>query len=59
LRVIGARGGWRGGQDKGHRAELEEFVRYVTKGGRSPIPPEEMIEVSRASFEIHRRQLKQ
>lgn len=33
---------WRGRQDKGHRAELETFVKIVTQGGPAPIPWEEL-----------------
>ena len=56
LRVVGGRGGWRGVQDKGHKAEMAAFVRYVTEGGESPISLEEMVQVTRTSFKVHRQQ---
>lgn len=37
---------WRGGQDKGHEACVAAFVRALREGGPSPIPPEEIFEVS-------------
>ena len=39
-------------QDKGHEAGVKAFVDAIGKGQISPIPFEEMIEVSRASFDI-------
>jgi predicted dehydrogenase/threonine dehydrogenase-like Zn-dependent dehydrogenase len=51
LRVVGGRGGWRGGQDKGHKAELEAFIRFVL-GGDPPLPLPESIEVTRTSFKV-------
>jgi len=36
-----------GKQDKGHAAALAAFIHAVQKGEPSPIPPEELIEVSR------------
>jgi predicted dehydrogenase len=44
---------WR--QDKGHAAEAAAFVSTVEKGGPPPIPFEELIEVTRTTFEIARR----
>lgn len=44
---------WR--QDKGHAAEAAAFVSAVEKGGPPPIPFEELIEVTRTTFEIARR----
>ena len=34
-------------QDKGHEALAAAFVRSVRQGGAAPIPPEEILEVSR------------
>ena len=39
---------WR--QDKGHRAEFEAFFKAVSAGGPSPIPLEEMVNVTLATF---------
>lgn len=39
-------------QDKGHDAELLAFVRALQSGGPSPIPFDELVEVTRASFEV-------
>ncbi len=39
-------------QDKGHRACVRAFLRAVELGGPSPIPPEEIFEVSRVAIEI-------
>jgi predicted dehydrogenase len=44
---------WR--QDKGHATEAAAFVSAVVKGGPSPIPFEDLIEVTRTTFEIARR----
>ncbi len=41
---------WR--QDKGQRACTAAFVTAITEGAPSPIPFEELIEVTRASFDI-------
>nr|WP_255763619.1 bi-domain-containing oxidoreductase [Pelomonas sp. P7] len=41
---------WR--QDKGQKACAKAFVDAVTQGGASPIPLEQLIEVSRVSIEI-------
>jgi len=41
---------WR--QDKGHAAEAAAFVSAVEKGGPPPIPFEEIVEVTRATFDI-------
>ncbi|MCB9641620.1 MAG: bi-domain-containing oxidoreductase [Myxococcales bacterium] len=37
-------------QDKGHQAELTAFVEVLQKGGSSPIPFFELVNVTRASF---------
>jgi len=39
---------WR--QDKGHRAEIAAFVAAVAAGGPAPIPFEEIVNATRASF---------
>lgn len=39
-------------QDKGHRAEMRALVAALTSGAPSPTPFDEIIEVTRASFEI-------
>lgn len=41
---------WR--QDKGHRAEMQAFVDAVRTGGESPIPFDDIIDVTRASFRV-------
>jgi predicted dehydrogenase len=41
---------WR--QDKGHRGCVRAFLRAVESGGPSPIPAEEIFEVSRVAIEI-------
>lgn len=41
---------WR--QDKGHTACVQAFLRAVESGGASPIPAEEIFEVSRVAIEI-------
>ena len=41
---------WR--QDKGNAACAQEFVSAVTAGGPSPIPFEELVEVTEASFRV-------
>jgi predicted dehydrogenase/threonine dehydrogenase-like Zn-dependent dehydrogenase len=41
----------RGRQDKGHKQCVKAFVDAVTKGGKTPIPLEEIMEVSRISIE--------
>jgi len=41
---------WR--QDKGHKAEAAEFLKAVEKGLPAPIPFEELVEISRATFAI-------
>ena len=38
-------------QDKGHSAEVDEWLRAIKKGGPAPIPLDELIEVSRWSIE--------
>ena len=37
-------------QDKGHQDELNAFVEALQKGGSSPIPLEQLVNVTRASF---------
>jgi predicted dehydrogenase/threonine dehydrogenase-like Zn-dependent dehydrogenase len=51
--------GWKGfrsdrlwKQDKGHAAEVAAFVTAVETGGPPPIPFDEIVEVTRATFEI-------
>ncbi len=51
--------GWRGfrkmslwRQDKGHRAAVAAFLAAVRDGKPSPIPLEELIEVTRATFQV-------
>jgi predicted dehydrogenase/threonine dehydrogenase-like Zn-dependent dehydrogenase len=51
--------GWKGfrsmrlwKQDKGHAAEMKAFVEAVRKGGASPIPFEEIAEVTRATIDL-------
>lgn len=39
-------------QDKGHRGEWEAFVRAVREGGPAPIPFEELVSTSLATFRI-------
>lgn len=39
-------------QDKGHKAEIQAFMDAVRAGGPSPIPHEELIEVSRVTLEV-------
>jgi len=41
---------WR--QDKGHRAEAAAFIQAVQHGGPAPISFEELVEVTRVSFEV-------
>ena len=51
-----ARGGktrrTRAGQDKGHQREIELTVDAMRRGGCSPVPFEELVEVSEATFAI-------
>ena len=42
-------------QDKGHQAELAAFVWSLRSGGPAPIPFEQLVEVTEASFELQRR----
>src|SRR5262249_20350297 len=51
--------GWRGfkkirlwRQDKGHQAEVQAFIDAIQHGRQSPIPFEELVEVTRVSFEV-------
>ncbi len=37
-------------QDKGHQGELNAFVQALEKGGSSPIPLEQLVNITRASF---------
>lgn len=37
-------------QDKGHKKEIEEFIKAIYSGKESPIPFEELVEVTLASF---------
>ena len=39
-------------QDKGHKAELAAFIHAVQNGDQSPIPFVEILEVTRASFDV-------
>jgi predicted dehydrogenase/threonine dehydrogenase-like Zn-dependent dehydrogenase len=39
-------------QDKGHQAELAKFFESIIQGGASPIPLEELLEVSRATIRL-------
>jgi predicted dehydrogenase len=41
-------------QDKGHGAAFEAFVRSVQTGGPSPVPFDELMEVSRRSIDLAR-----
>ncbi|MDM8529150.1 bi-domain-containing oxidoreductase [Anaerolineales bacterium HSG24] len=52
LQVIGGSGGWQGGQDKGHKAEMSAFINYVRRGGEPPISLDEMVEVTRETLNI-------
>ncbi len=51
----GHRDRWKGRQDKGHRAELEAFVRCVREGLPSPIALEELEAASSATIEAAER----
>jgi hypothetical protein len=39
-------------QDKGHRAELEQTIKAIIQGKPSPIPFEEICEVTATTFQI-------
>ena len=39
-------------QDKGHQAEVASFIDAVRQGQPAPIPVEELLEVTRVSFEV-------
>ena len=41
-------------QDKGHSAEVQKFIEAIKEGKESPIPAEEIFEVTRVSFEIEK-----
>ncbi|MDA9830224.1 bi-domain-containing oxidoreductase [Akkermansiaceae bacterium] len=43
------------GQDKGHLACVESFLKAVQEGEKMPIPPSELLEVSRATIEAASR----
>lgn len=54
--------GWKGfrsdrlwKQDKGHAVEIAAFVTAVEKGGPLPIPFDQIVEVTRTTFEIARK----
>ena len=52
--VFGGKGKFKtSSQDKGHRAELLEFVQAITKGGSWPISAKELLEVSKATIDAH------
>ena len=42
----------RGGQDKGHRAELREFVKAVVSGGPPPIDEAQLLNSSLATIAV-------
>lgn len=42
--------GFRGNQDKGHRAAWQEFIQAISKGGIPPIPYEQLFGGARATF---------
>jgi predicted dehydrogenase len=46
---------WR--QDKGHGAEMQAFVAALQSGGPAPIAFDELVEVTRTSFDVVRRAL--
>ena len=41
-------------QDKGHTAEVQKFIEVIKSGGNTPIPAEEIFEVTKVSFEIEK-----
>ena len=43
---------WSGAQDKGHGAEIAAFVRAVREGGVSPVPFDEAVDATDATFAI-------
>ncbi len=43
---------WSGAQDKGHGAELRAFVAALRAGGASPVPFEESVAATRATFAV-------
>jgi predicted dehydrogenase len=43
---------WKGAQDKGHAAEIAAFVRAVRSGGASPVPFDEAVDATDATFAI-------
>lgn len=43
---------WSGSQDKGHAAEIAAFVRAVTKGEPSPVPFDEAVAATEATFAV-------
>ena len=46
------KGKFLGGQDKGHRAELEAFVQAVKSGGEMPIPFQEIVMTTLTTFKM-------
>ncbi|HUU81178.1 MAG TPA: Gfo/Idh/MocA family oxidoreductase, partial [Acidobacteriota bacterium] len=44
---------WR--QDKGHRAEIKAFLEAVQSGGASPIPFDEIVEVTKTTIELSKK----
>ncbi len=42
-------------QDKGHPEEIKRFFKSIKSGGESPIPAEEIFEVTRVSFDIEKK----
>jgi len=43
---------WSGSQDKGHAAEIAAFVRAVAKGEASPVPFDEAVAATEATFAV-------
>jgi len=41
-------------QDKGHTEEIKRFFESIKSGEKSPIPAEEIFEVTRVSFDIEK-----
>jgi predicted dehydrogenase len=41
-----------GNRDKGHHAELEAFLEAIRAGGPAPIPPQDLLNVSRATLAV-------
>lgn len=56
LRVYGSKAkGWRGPQDKGHLQQLREYGKAVRNGDSWPIPLEELVRATEASFLVDRQ----